>query len=557
MKHSLRWKILAWALLNLALIAGAVVWFLQAQFQLGVHSLLAGSTGVRLDAIARQLAPELVKRQRDEWPAALEEAVGYWRSRGVKVALVHNSGAVEAGDIPAIPDEVASALSGHNAKMGAPPGGRGGPPKWRGGPIGDKGGPPMDGAGDAANGQAEPPRGMPPGDHFSTPKFPEANDGGGFFERSDPTHNALRMPATDPNQVTITPTTTFEKFMLVSSSPRGYWAGVYLDNSAGPLPYTLLLASDSIRGGGLFFDYVPWLWLGMASVVISLLLWLPLVHILTKTLTNLTASAEQIAAGRFALPPGTRRGDELGRLQNAHRHMAQRLDGFVTGQKRFLGDTAHELLSPLARLEVALSILEQRTKDGDRGTLERALGEVRRIAALVHELLAYSKSALSRQDAPMEGVPLAELVREAVEREAGDVRIEVSVADDLHVMAVPQLLKRAVENVLRNAVRYAAADGPIRIIGMRENDRIVLRVSDVGPGVPADALPNLFDPFFRPDTSRTTATGGTGLGLAIVKTCVEACQGVVDATNLAPRGFAVAMTLVAAPAALATTSGRS
>jgi two-component system sensor histidine kinase CpxA len=556
MKLSLRWKILAWALLNLALIAGTVVWFLHAQFQLGVNSLLAGSTGVRLDAIARQLAPELGKRQRDEWPAALEEAVGYWRSRGVRVALVHNSGAVEAGDIPAIPDEVTSALSGHNAKMGAPPSGRGGRLKWRG-PGSDQAAQPQWPAGPAGApgilpdrpSPGGPSRAKPPGDFFPAFGGPGANDGVPFDDRNGPTRTVFPVPSTDANNAVITPTTTFEKFMLVSSNPRCYWAGVHLDNSKGPLPFTLLLASDSIRGGGLFFDYVPWLWLGTALAVISLLLWLPLVHILTKTLEKLTASAENIAAGCFETPPGTRRGDELGRLQNAHRHMAQRLDGFVTGQKRFLGDTAHELLSPLARLEVALSILEQRAKNGERGTLDRALGEVRRIAALVHELLAFSKSALSRRDAPLETVPLAELVREALERESGEARIEMLVADDLSVMAVPQLLKRAIENVIRNAVRYAAADGPIRISAGRANAWVVLKVSDAGPGVPESALPNLFDPFFRPDSSRTTATGGTGLGLAIVKTCAEACQGKVTAANLSPRGFAVEMTLAAAPSA--------
>ena len=146
-------------------------------------------------------------------------------------------------------------------------------------------------------------------------------------------------------------------------------------------------------------------------------------------------------------------------------------------------------------------------------------------------------------------MPLAELVREALEHESGEARIEMVVADDLGVMAVPQLLKRAIENVIRNAVRYAAADGPIRISAGRENAWVVLKVSDAGPGVPASALPNLFDPFFRPDSSRTTATGGTGLGLAIVKTCAEACQGKVTAANLSPRGFAVEMTLAAAPSA--------
>jgi two-component system sensor histidine kinase CpxA len=531
MRVSLRWKILAWALLNLALIGGGVVWFLRAQFQVGVHSLLAGSTGVRLDSIARQLAPELVKLDQTEWPAALERAVGDWQTRGVRAAIVHNSGHVVTGNIDALPGEVKAALQNHNARMGAPRKGPGGP---GGGKGGLKPGPDSPGG---------PDWNKPPDAGFrdwDRPLPPTAFVPG---ERGEPGRRTFGKSVPDDDQAVVTPTTRFEKFMLVSADPRGYWAGLHLDNAAGPLPFTLLLTSDSIRGGGLFFDYVPWLLLGTGLAVLSMLLWLPLVHRLTKTLERLTTGAEQIAAGNFTAPAGSRRRDELGRLQNAHRHMAQRLDGFVTGQKRFLGDTAHELLSPLARLEVALSILEQRAKDGDRGTVDRALGEVRRMAALVQELLAFSKSALASQDAELEPVPLAEIVREAVTREAGTATLETAIAADLTVMALPGLLSRAVENVIRNAVRYAAADGPIRISAALENAAVVLTVSDSGPGVPADTLPKLFDPFFRPDHSRTAVTGGTGLGLAIVKTCVEACQGTVTAANLSPRGFAVTITL--------------
>ncbi len=521
MKISLRWKILAWALLNLALIAGAVVWFLHAQFEVGVHSLLAGPTGVRLDAVARQLAPDLVKTRENEWSAVMDTHLADWRARGVNATLAHNSGRVVSGDETALPAEVGEAIREHNRKFGRPPkapGGMGGPPRGPGLPRGPEnrfgpGGP------DGFRGFVD----DPPRD-----RGPDMRRGG-----VDP----------PPEKSTTSPTTKFEKFMLVSSNPRRYWAGVHLDNSAGPLPCTLLLSSDSIRGGGLFFDYVPWLVLGATLGVMSILLWLPLVHILTRTLENLTRSAENIAAGSFDAPPGTRRGDELGRLQNAHRHMAQRLDGFVTGQKRFLGDTAHELLSPLARLEVSLSILEQRAKEGERGTVERALGEVRRMADLVRELLAFSKTSLAHRDEVLEPVDVAEMIGNIVERERDGAVFENLVGGDLRVMALPGLLERALENVIRNAVRYAAADGPVRISAERAHGQVVIRVEDHGPGVPEEALPRLFDPFFRPDTSRTAATGGTGLGLAIVKTCVEACRGKVSAGNRAPRGFVVEITL--------------
>jgi two-component system sensor histidine kinase CpxA len=113
-------------------------------------------------------------------------------------------------------------------------------------------------------------------------------------------------------------------------------------------------------------------------------------------------------------------------------------------------------------------------------------------------------------------------------------------------MAVPRLLSRALENIIRNAVRYAAADGPILITANRDYANVILTVSDVGPGVPEDTLPKLFDPFYRPDNSRTTVTGGTGLGLAIVKSCIKACHGDVSASNRVPTGFIVTITLQAA-----------
>ena len=523
MTRSLRWKILAWALLNLLLVAGAVVWFLRAQFQVGIESLLAGATGMRLDAIARQLLPQLRARPESAWPAALDEAVGDWRARGVRAALVHNSGDVVTGDIATVPAEVRAAFSRHDARMGGPGAGEPPPP-----PPGEERGPFPE----------------PPDDGFDEPGPRPPPPPDGMFGPGPP---PARTPAGQPGTATrtATPSPGFEKFMVVSNNPRRYWAGVHLDSSSGPFPFTLLFSADSLRGGGLFFDYGPWLLLAAVLVLVSVLLWLPFVRTLTGALTRLTASAERIAEGRFEPPPGTRRGDELGRLQAAHRNMALRLDGFVTGQKRFLGDTAHELLSPLARLEVALSILEERAGERERPAVERALGEAHHIAALVQQLLAFTKTGLAGKPAALEPVELAPLVRRTVGREAGEARVDLRLGDGLRVSAAPELLERALANVVRNAVRHAAAGGPIEVAAKAAGDRVVLTVRDAGPGVPGDALPRLFDPFFRPDPARAPATGGAGLGLAIVKGCVEACGGAVTARNLSPRGFAVTIELAA------------
>lgn len=342
--------------------------------------------------------------------------------------------------------------------------------------------------------------------------------------------------------------------MLVAGSPRFYWAGVHLDGAAitakvpAPLPFTLLIASPSLRGGGLFFDYLPWLILGGVLLIGSVLLWLPFVHRLTKVIGGLTMSAEAIARGQFDPPPVSGRRDELGRLQRAHRDMAARLDGFVSGQKRFLGDTAHELLSPLARLEVGLSILEQRVSGGDTKYTERALGEVRQMSALVQDLLSFTKAGMRQPSVQPQPVVLADLAHEALERETvnSGAGVIVSIPGEIEVMALPPLLSRAIGNGLRNALRYAGGDGPILLTATSSGETVTLTISDQGPGVPDDALPRLFDPFFRPDSSRTQATGGTGLGLAIVKSAVEACGGSVSVRNASPRGLILEMVLPAA-----------
>jgi two-component system, OmpR family, sensor histidine kinase CpxA len=119
------------------------------------------------------------------------------------------------------------------------------------------------------------------------------------------------------------------------------------------------------------------------------------------------------------------------------------------------------------------------------------------------------------------------------------IDIIVDVPHGLTVFAAPELLTRALSNLLRNAVRYAGPSGPVKITAKRENDEVIVQVIDSGPGVPDQLLNKLFEPFYRPEPSRTRESGGVGLGLAIVKTCVSACKGSVNAENLRPAGFVV------------------
>jgi two-component system sensor histidine kinase CpxA len=339
-------------------------------------------------------------------------------------------------------------------------------------------------------------------------------------------------------------------FTVTSHNPTRYWMGarVPIFNADRPerLRATLLASSDSASGNGLFFDPWPWLALGALVVVLSILFWLPFVAHITRFIAQMTRATEQIAEERFDVRVHEERSDELGRLGKAINYLAARLSGFVTGQKRFLGDISHELNSPLARMQFALGILENRVAEAQRPYVADVQEEVQLMSKLVSELLVYAKAGLKSSPIQLESVGLHALAQQVIEREAADAAaIELQLDEALTARANPELLARALGNLIRNALRYAGAAGPIVLQGERHGAHVSLRLSDCGPGVPEDALSKLFDPFYRLETDRARATGGTGLGLAIVKSCIEACQGSVSARNRQPHGLEVLLTLPA------------
>ena len=133
-----------------------------------------------------------------------------------------------------------------------------------------------------------------------------------------------------------------------------------------------------------------------------------------------------------------------------------------------------------------------------------------------------------------------------MKREAADHgEVVVDVPGEFECFASPELLQRALANVVRNALRYAASFGPIHITARREHESIIIIITDLGPGVPPQHLDRIFDAFYRLEPDRARDTGGAGLGLAIVKTCIEGCGGTVSAKNREPRGLEVRVTLPA------------
>jgi two-component system sensor histidine kinase CpxA len=306
----------------------------------------------------------------------------------------------------------------------------------------------------------------------------------------------------------------------------------------------LLAVSPSSSGHGLFFDPKPWVLLVVTMFVVSILLWLPFVRSLTKAIRQMTTATEHIAKEQFGVRVDEQRSDEIGRLGKAINHLALRLSGFVQGQKRFLGDISHELNSPLARMQFALSILEDRVEPQHRNYVTDVQEEVQLMSRLVSELLAYSKAGMKTAEIALEPVRLRPLVQQVIAREAtSHDAVQNHVADTTEVLAHPELLARALGNIIRNALRYTDETGAIHVVASPHGPHVKVCVADNGPGVPEAALSKLFDPFYRLEADRARNTGGTGLGLAIVKACVEACQGTVFAKNRQPSGLEVVITL--------------
>ena len=347
---------------------------------------------------------------------------------------------------------------------------------------------------------------------------------------------------------------------LRTTNPSRYWLLVSAqpDNpeAGGPMHVLLVAESSSMTVGGLIMDLrFGWL-LALGSALFSIVLWLPLLRGITRSILQMTEATERIAKGQFDVRVPARRPDELGVLAAAINRMGLRLDGLVKGQTRFLGDVAHELCSPLARLQMALGIIEQRADEPQKVYATMAIEKASQISQLVNELLAFSKASFGGPSVKIEPVGLEAVVEEAIRMEKTETaNIEIRIPADLAVMADPDLLLRALSNLLRNAIRYGGDAGPIQVLAERKESAVRISVIDSGPGVPDEELQIIFDAFYRVDASRNRQTGGSGLGLAIVRTCVESCKGTVIAENRQPHGLTVQVQLPVAEFPALTHSG--
>ncbi len=476
-------KILFLSFLNLCLLGVTVALIVRAQFRVDAGSFLLAPAQSRIMSVAQSAALDMEGTRPASWDQLLSR---YARDHGVEFVLFDETGEKLAGPELPVPREVADRI----------------PRRQR---------PPREGPG--------PPRDRRPGS-----------------DQGPPEHDRNPGPPAPP------------LFLTATSGPTRYWAGVRipvrLDRQQNPHPGTLLIMSASLLASRLFFDVRPWLTIGVAVILVSVLCWLPFIRGMTRSISQLTRAAGQIAEGRLEIHVADTRRDEIGELGEAINRMASRLSGFVNGQKRFLSGIAHELCTPIATIQFGLGNLERRVDENQRDAVTDIQEEVQHMSALVNELLSFSRAGMEALDVKLVKVNLAATVARVLDRESSpEGKMVVAVDQKLHALADPEYIFRALSNVVRNAIRYAGDAGPIQIAAQAEDGMVCLVVADSGPGVPEQSVEEIFEPFYRLDPSRNRETGGLGLGLAIVRNCVEACHGTVRCRSRHPSGLQIEIRL--------------
>ena len=290
-----------------------------------------------------------------------------------------------------------------------------------------------------------------------------------------------------------------------------------------------------------------------AIVVAGIIAWLLALY-LTSPLKKLRSTVQAFAQGnlnvRVAPQLGNRR-DEVVDLGREFDHMAERISVLIESQKRLLADISHELRSPLARLSVALELARKNSAPTAGGPLNRIEQEAERLNELVGQLLAITRLESGAERVPAETVMLEDLVHQVVDDanfEAKPLNREVTIEqlDRCRVNGSGELLRSAVENVVRNAVRYTAEKTAVHVGLHWKMDTAVLTVRDHGPGVPEADLARIFEPFYRVSEARDRASGGAGLGLSIAERTVRLHGGTIAATNTED-GLLVTIRLPLAP----------
>jgi two-component system sensor histidine kinase CpxA len=294
----------------------------------------------------------------------------------------------------------------------------------------------------------------------------------------------------------------------------------------------------------------------LAVLVIGALFCYGLARYLATPIVKLRGTTRELADGNLTARVSQgliRRRDEIGYLGRDFNLMAGRIQSLVEAQRRLLGDISHELRSPLARLRVALELARRRAVGAEAApALDRMEREAETINEMIGQLLTLARVEIGTEGLKNVRVDLCALLSDVADDADFEARsrgrfVRVTACEACTTTGVAELLRSAVENVVRNAVRYTAEGTTVEIslaieTAGRER-RAIIGVRDFGPGVPAEAINDIFRPFYRVEDARDRQTGGSGLGLAIAARAIHLHEGTITAANAPGGGLTVEISL--------------
>lgn len=300
------------------------------------------------------------------------------------------------------------------------------------------------------------------------------------------------------------------------------------------------------------FVGIPWAGLSIrliSAAFISGLICYLLSLYLTRPLRSLGMAAKSIATGNLHTRVGHLRGhrnDEIAQLSDEFDRMAEQLERLVHSKERLLQDISHELRSPLARLQIAIELGRNKTNHLADTEFMRMELECSRLNDLISEVLEFARLEKSTTELQLRMTDLPALLQSIISDanyECGDSvpRVFAGTIMPCHLLIDQRLIHRAIENVVRNALRYSPSTENVLVSLSYDEakEKICIDISDKGPGVPGDQLEKIFTPFYRVDTSREKKTGGYGLGLAIVSRAIKLHGGEIYAQNNPDGGLLV------------------
>ncbi|WP_380787600.1 ATP-binding protein [Sphingomonas sp. R86521] len=303
---------------------------------------------------------------------------------------------------------------------------------------------------------------------------------------------------------------TMDVLLIAVEQPDGAWLTI---NSPWPRPGSRLL----------------WTLLGQTAIlyIIVLVPVLWIVRRLSRPLRDLRTAAESFGSGEAHTPLSPRGPDDVAGLIVAFNALRLRVGGMLDEKDRMLGAIGHDLRTPLAALRVRIESVED---EADRAKMADTIAEMNRT---LDDILSLAR--LGRPSEPLTDVDLAALVDAVVEdfRDIGHA-VEFVEADRLPMRLRPSLIRRAVRNLIENAVKYGAS-AEVRVEAGAKTVAIV--VADQGPGIPEDRIGDVFDAFTRLESSRNRETGGIGLGLALARAIVREAGGEIRLVNRAGGGL--------------------